>query len=863
MSRYIPKITLLTVCLSIFLLVKTNSGGPGAGYTNAPSESNCAASGCHSGGLVTSGSGFNRLALRMALTGNGYIPDSTYDFVLHHKETGMSASGFQITCLDEATGKSAGTFSNPDSRTQSMTRAFGSDTRSYLGHAGSSTSSGDSSSYRVRWKAPNKNLGNVRFYVNFNKANSNSSPSGDVIYAKTWSIAPSTLLPTAKVKILDSAYCTGMNLTFDAALTNSPTSYAWTFTNGTTTQTSTLKNPKVSLTQGSWKAILTVKNNKGLSKPDTLSFSVITGIALPVLNATGTKEICKSDTFVLGVVSPSAGNNYIWNTGAKVSNIKVFDTGSFFVTAVSKTNKCSRVSAVTKVAVNPVPSVLILKSFSGDSICANVPFTMGSLVTSGTVDSFSFVSKTGPFSKADTLRQTLSSGPASYSVWGKTTKGCVSKPSSAQVKVKINDAGPTLSASNISYTGFRINWTAVTGALSYRISLDSGKTFITPSSGNTGLSHDVTGLLGNKSIKVQVFANTSGICAKTEIAELVATTLSCTPIDYSVTVTDPRVCKNAFAAVQLNNLTGKTIGVLVDNNYVGKSTNLSIKVDATRDYTISVIDSNALICGYTNKTITLVEDTVSSPVFTPAAPAKFCSDIAIGATFEVLSSHYDSIYWYQNGVLQSRTKGLTKGFVVSNGDSLQAMSVLTSGCNSPKSAAKQVVVNKPGNTGFAVSNNQFLFTFTPNDITSSHKWKIGKDQNTISDSSSNDTAQFDLSAFKNDSVFVLHTVTTKEGCVSSLKRKVFVPDFNSTVTNTIPGLKVYPNPASTTFTVWLPLSFAHAEIEILNINGATVMKQQITKGSNTILIGNMPSGIYQYKLKADGKETTGSLVIEN
>lgn len=862
MYRYIPKITLLTVCLSTILLVKTNSSGPGAGYTDAPNESDCATSGCHSGGLVTSGSGFNRLALRMALTGNGYIPDSTYDFVLHHKESGMSASGFQITCLDEATGKPAGTFSNPDSRTQSMTRAFGSDTRSYLGHTGSSTSSGDSSSYRVRWKAPNKNLGNVRFYVTFNKANGNGNTAGDVIYAKTWSIAPSTLLPAAKVKILDSAYCTGMNLTFDATLTNSPTSYAWTFTNGTTTQTSTLKNPKVSLTQGSWKAILTVKNNKGLSKPDTLSFSVITGIALPVLNATGTKEICKSDTFVLAVNSPSAGNNYTWNTGAKASNIKVFDSGSFFVTAVSKTNKCSRVSAVTKVAVNPVPAVQILKSFSGDSICANVPFTMGSLVTSGTVDSYSFVSKTGPFSKADTLRQTLSTGPANYSVWGKSAKGCVSKPSTAQVKVKINDAGPSLSSSNISYTGFRINWTAVTGALSYRISLDSGKTFITPSSGNTGLSHDVTGLLGNKSIKVQVFANTSGICAKTEIAELVATTLSCTPIDYSVTVTDPRVCKNEFAAVQLNNLTGKTIGVLVDNNYVGKSTNLSIKVDGTRDYTISVIDSNALICGYTNTTITLVEDTVSTPVFTPAAPAKFCSDIAIGATFEVLSSHYDSIYWYQNGVLQSKTTVLTKGFVVSNGDSLQAMSVLTSGCNSPKSAAKQVVVNKLGNTGFAVSNNQFQFTFTPNDIASGHKWKIGKDQNTISDSSSNDTAQFDLSTFKNDSVFVLHTVTTKEGCVSSSKRKVFVPDFNSTVTNTIPGLKVYPNPASTTFIVWLPLAFTQADIELLNINGASILKLPIMKGSNTINIENLPSGVYQYKLKADGKETTGSLVIE-
>lgn len=862
MYKHIPKITLLTLCLSTMILVKTNSSGPGAGYADAPNESNCATSGCHSGGLVTSGSGFNRLTLRMALTGSGYIPDSTYDFVLHHKETGMTASGFQITCLDEGTGKPAGTFSNPDSRTQSMTKTVGSDQRSYLGHTGSSVSSGDSSSYRVRWKAPNKNVGNVRFYVTFNKANGNSGTSGDVIYAKTWSVAPSTLLPTAKVKILDSAYCTGMSLTFDATVTNSPTNYAWTFTNGSTTQTSTLKNPKVSLSQGNWKAILTVKNNKGLSKPDTLNFSVIAGIALPVLNATGTKEICKSDTFNLAVNSPSAGNNYTWNTGTKATSIKVFDTGSFFVTAVSKTTKCSRVSAVTKIAVNPVPSVQILKSFSGDSICANVPFTMGSLVISGTVDSYSFVSKTGPFSKSDSLRQSLSSGPVSYSVWGKTTKGCVSKPSTVKVNVKINDAGPVLSSSNITFTGFRVNWTAITGALSYRISLDSGKTFITPSSGNTGLYHDVTGLLGNKSIKVQLYANTNGICAKTEISELVVTTLSCTPIDYTVSIVDPRVCINDFAEVNLNNLSGKNIGIWVDNKYAGTSTNLFIKVDGTRDYTISVIDSSALICGFTDKTITLIEDTVSTPTFASLSPAKFCSEISIGSGFDVSSTHYDSIYWYKNGVFEGATTGLNKGFVVFNGDSIQAMSVLTSGCKSSKSAAKHVVINKPGLTAFNITNTQFQYTFTPTETSASHNWKIGKNQTTLTDSSNSDTAQFDLTTFKNDSVFIWHTVTTKEGCVSSLKRKVFVPDFNGTTTNIIQGLKVYPNPTSREFTVWMPLSVKEATIDIINANGAVVHTQSIVKGSNTIHVEHLPSGIYQYKLKADQKETTGSLVIE-
>lgn len=841
--------------LSVIFISKTNSSGPGAGYTNAPSESNCATSGCHTGNFVTSGSNWNRITLQMSMSGNGYIPDSTYEFLLHDKETGLNAAGFQITCLTESTGKSAGTFSTVDSRTQTMSRTYGSDSRSYLGHTSSAKSATDSASYRIKWKAPSSNVGNVRFYVVYNKANGNGNESGDVIYAKTWSVAPSTLLPSAKVKIVDSLYCSNVDLTFAATTTGNPTSYRWEFLDiGVNPIVKTDTAPKQTFTSTKkYRVVLTVKNNYGTSPSDTFSFTTIQGASLSFISPAGTSEVCSGDSFSLSCTKP-AGHTIQWSHGPTAQNIKIADSGIYTVTTISS-NKCRRVSSPKIIKVLDLPSLLILKSFSGDTICANEPFSMGALVTKGTVDSFSYSSKSGPFMKDDSLPQNLSSGPVNYSVWGKNAKGCVSKPSNATVQVKSKITGPALSGSNIDFTSFRVNWAAISGATSYRVSIDSGKTFITPSSGNNGLFHDITGLLGNHTMKILVYATMNDLCSKSLTSEISLTTLSCTPLVFDIQAMQSKACKNGSVTVQLHQLAGKTFGILVDGKYVGTDTVQNIVVNRSGSYDISVIDSSALICGYTTKSVLLNIDSASAPIFTPNS-INTCSNSAVPFTVSVAADpKIDSVFYYKNGNLESSGKSLNHTYSLNNKDSIWAISKNGSGCLSNSSNRIVATINPVPSASFSISNIHFDFTFTANDTLGNHKWKVGNDSIEAT------TAQFDLTGFKNDTATVTHTIT-RNGCSASETQKIFVPDFASTKVNKIPGARIFPNPAVELLNVYLPVVKNNATIELFNATGQLILAANLKSGYNQVITDRLPQGVYQFRLSVDKKETSGSVIIE-
>jgi hypothetical protein len=68
-----------------------------------------------------------------------------------------------------------------------------------------------------------------------------------------------------------------------------------------------------------------------------------------------------------------------------------------------------------------------------------------------------------------------------------------------------------------------------------------------------------------------------------------------------------------------------------------------------------------------------------------------------------------------------------------------------------------------------------------------------------------------------------------------------------------PKFSIYPNPASTAITVFLPsfTPFINSTLTIFNINSQLVLSHQITEPQTTVNISNLPSGIYFVRIVSE------------
>ncbi len=854
MRRNLLRILFVLASCSIVYFSKTNASGPGAGYTNAPSENNC--TGCHTGSLQTSGTKWGNIQLTDNFTGSGYIPDSTYTLKLKYKETGKSKWGYQITALD-GTGTPAGTFSTPDTRSQVYSASVSGKTRSYLGHTGSGNSSNDTIEYKITWKAPSSNVGPITYYVTLNQADGGGGTSSDVIYAKTFTASASSLLPTAKVKIKDSVFCSTQQLTFDPVLTNSPSKFEWQFP-GTSPSTSTSQSPKISYTNtGSYKAILRVKNGKGYSFYDTLTFTVVQGASSPLISPSGTGNLCKGDTLSIRTTQPTTGHTYLWNTGQTTSAIKITDSGNYFVT-VKNTNKCFKSSSITNVVWKTKPSITLIKSFSGDTVCSNYPFTAAPLITTAPADSFSFISAKGPFSKTDTIQRMLASGSATYNAWAKNTFGCISAKSSITIKAKQPSAAPVVVATNISYTSIRFAWSNIALALSYRISLDTGKTWLTPTLGDTGHYYDLGGLIGNTSLKAQVIALTSGHCTQSLTGEKTATTLTCSPIPFTAVPLNISVCKNGSTQIILNGLKGLKIGVKIDGIFKGTDTMQTITVKGTKNFLVSVIDSAGVICGYTNKQVLIKEDTVKTPTTNLGTVSQFCTPNSTAAQAVIVTkgANLDSVAFVLNNAIVAVKTTTTHSYIVKNNDSIWVLGKNVRGCLGIPSNLTKILVNPAPTASFIKTDIPHGNKFKAAQTGGIHTWKL----DTFS-MRSGDSNTYDLFKQSNKLVKMVHTITAN-GCTSKDSLEFTVTNFVDLKTTSTSLLNIYPNPANDRLNIVMGMQNISAKIEFYNATGQLLQSNILRNGNNSIKILLLPAGIIHYKIVSTLNTTTGSIVIE-
>lgn len=100
--------------------------------------------------------------------------------------------------------------------------------------------------------------------------------------------------------------------------------------------------------------------------------------------------------------------------------------------------------------------------------------------------------------------------------------GCIADTTKPVV---INQAitAPVVKAALITATTITFSWQPVPGATGYEVTIDSSATWITPSSGATGLTHTVTGLQVGQTVTIKVRA--LGGCSPAESAAVAATTI--------------------------------------------------------------------------------------------------------------------------------------------------------------------------------------------------------------------------------------------------------------------------------------------------------------------------------------------------
>jgi hypothetical protein len=193
----IKKITVLLVVIAFQLLLSSSIiiklAGAHEGSTGAPGEKTCAQSGCHADATVSPGTLVN------TLTFNGgdsvYTPGATYPVKIQVSKANIKRFGFQVTVLKSSDNSYVGSLIVTDAtRTQLQNGISPNASRKYITHksAGAAAVSTGLGEWTFNWKAPDTDVGAVKFYYATNATNMNNQNTGDQVFLSSFEVKPKT-----------------------------------------------------------------------------------------------------------------------------------------------------------------------------------------------------------------------------------------------------------------------------------------------------------------------------------------------------------------------------------------------------------------------------------------------------------------------------------------------------------------------------------------------------------------------------------------------------------------------------------------------------------------------------------------------
>lgn len=166
-----------------------SSAGAPVSSTGAPGEVNCTTSGCHDDGVPNTGTA--QTALLIEGNPEAYTPGQSYNITIRITDPNVVRFGYQLVALTPD-GKNAGNFEVIDEeRTQVIQNHLKLTDRQYATYTydGTAAVKTGESEWKIRWTAPEKNEGDVQFYLATVSANDDNTDKGDRVYTMSRSLA--------------------------------------------------------------------------------------------------------------------------------------------------------------------------------------------------------------------------------------------------------------------------------------------------------------------------------------------------------------------------------------------------------------------------------------------------------------------------------------------------------------------------------------------------------------------------------------------------------------------------------------------------------------------------------------------------
>ncbi|WP_276134961.1 T9SS type A sorting domain-containing protein [Polluticoccus soli] len=395
----------------------------------------------------------------------------------------------------------------------------------------------------------------------------------------------------------------------------------------------------------------------------------------------------------------------------------------------------------------------------------------------------------------------------------------------------------------------------------------SGPVSFTSTAQNPVISNPTTGHSGNYVVTIS-----RGGCTRKDTTSV---TVKPTPATPTAASNSPVCAGGALNLTATTNLAGASFKWTGPNSFNSTMQNPTIAPAAMSNAGVYDVQAELNGCvsgaGYT----TVVVNTVSSLAIYPSPNDTICIGSNVTFVTVPLNAGTSPQYqWYKNGVLIPGATAITYTTPnITNGDSIYCVMTVTGVCSAPLSIASTkigvtVLPLAPGPTvsitadpGLLLSPWQLVrFNTTVTDAGPLPKYQWKRNGLDVIGATGDNWSANNLSNGDTISCVVTSSVwcATPASTVSNkmvVNIKTGVEDVATTG-----GLKLYPNPNSGSFVVYLPLTKGQVSIDVVNAVGQTVYadpKAALTNHQLEITLpASVANGVYMLKLQHEtGIET--------